>query len=224
MVPKSDVVSSNCEEGSERVDLGGPEVRRLTGEYESLGEGEKDDEGLSFIKKEFLYSFLFFGVDSALMPFFFSPTSNFPHGLDLPATSSWLWRFCFWVGLSFLVNMVSRSSSELLGCSFSLCFFRLRLAAAKMEETRGWRNSRLQWSFPDPQEPWTEKARVTDSVTGKRKQICKPRSHKALRPSKKTWNKKPNRCPCRWLSLSTPTASLIAAQIRGWRTEHRKKH
>lgn len=86
MVPKSEVVSSNCEEGSERVDL---VVRRLKpGEHESLGEGERTEEGLSFIKKEFLCSFLFFGVGSALMLFFFSLTSDFPHGLDLPASSS----------------------------------------------------------------------------------------------------------------------------------------
>lgn len=91
MVPKSEVVSSNCEEGSERHDLGGPEVRRLKpGEHESLGKGERVEEGLSFIKKEFLCSFLFFGVDSALMPFLSSPTSDFLHGLDLPANSSWL--------------------------------------------------------------------------------------------------------------------------------------
>lgn len=91
MVPKSEVVSSNCEERSERVDL---VVRRLTpGEHESLCEGERAEEGLSFIKKEFLCSFLFFGVVSALMLFFFSP-SDFLHGLELPANSSWLWRFC----------------------------------------------------------------------------------------------------------------------------------
>lgn len=90
MVPKSEVVSSNCEEGSERDDLGGPVVRRMTpGEHESLGKGERVEEGLSFIKKEFLCSFLFFGVDSAFM--LLSPISDFPHGLDLPPSSSWLW-------------------------------------------------------------------------------------------------------------------------------------
>ncbi len=59
-----------------------------------------------------------------------------------------------------------------------------------------------------------EKARMTDSVTEKIKQICKPRSHKAQMPSKETFLK-PNRCPRRWLTQSTPPASLIAAQIRG---------
>lgn len=132
IVPKSEVVSSNCEERSEKEDLGGQEVCRLKpGELESLGE--------VFIKKEFLCS-LFFGVDSAPMPFFFCP-GDFLSGLE---TFSLFWWFCFSVALSFLVKMVSRSSSELLGCSFILCFLRLWLAAAKMEETRGCRNSRLQ--------------------------------------------------------------------------------
>lgn len=96
MVPKSDVVSSNCKDGSEMEHLGGPDLRRLNpGEHESLGEEESTEEVLSFMKNEFLCSFLLFGVDSALMPSL-SPTSDFPHELDLPASSSsWLWWLCF---------------------------------------------------------------------------------------------------------------------------------
>lgn len=56
----------------------------------------------------------------------------------------------FWPGGSFLRNTESRSSSELLGCGFSFDFLLLRLAAAKMEETR---SSRVHWSFAEPQEP-----------------------------------------------------------------------
>lgn len=53
-------------------------------------------------------------------------------------TSVWkrCWLFGFWPGISFLRNTESRSSSELLGCAFSFDFLLLRLAAAKMEETK----------------------------------------------------------------------------------------
>lgn len=122
-----------------------------------FGDGEGCLGGVvSFRNTEFLCSLLALGVRSTALPFsFLSSARTGCMALELgrlsPCTSVWRpWWFGFWPGISFLGNTASRSSSELLGCGFSFDFFLLRLAAAKMEETR---SSRLHWSFPEPQEP-----------------------------------------------------------------------
>lgn len=151
MVPRSDVGSSGCDrEGpSDRDDLG-----RVTAGVRRIGEGDGEGEGygeaweggaeaeaeiarFSLRKNELRCSLRLLGVTatawaaSVALPFSrFSdpPTAGlFVWGAGEP--SSGAAGFC-------RVNTESRSSSELLGCCFSLCFFRLRLAAAKMEETR----------------------------------------------------------------------------------------
>lgn len=83
------------------------------------------------------------------------PFSFLSSALSLSPCSGWWFGLCP-EGTSFLGKTESRSSSELLGCGFSLDLPLLRLAAAKMEETR---RSRLHWSFPEPQEPCSEKQR-----------------------------------------------------------------
>ena len=133
-----------------------------------IGDGDGEGDGclggaLSFRNKEFLCSLLTLGVRSTVLPFSFLSSTRagcLVLGLALGlgrvslCTSVWRpWWFGFWPGISFLGNTASRSSSELLGCGFSFDFFLLRLAAAKMEETR---SSRLHWSFPEPQEPCEE--------------------------------------------------------------------
>lgn len=120
----------------------------MMGELEIFGEGEGEDEErlggiFSLRNKEFRCSLLTLGVISRVLPFSFLSSVRaccFVLGLVLglgrvPLCAS-VWWFGFWPGTSFLRNTESRSSSELLGCGFSFDFFLLRLAAAKMEETR----------------------------------------------------------------------------------------
>lgn len=164
MVPKSDVGSSSCDEDgpSDREDLGraAAGLRRIgegdgEGEghgeaWEGAAEGEPEIAHFSRRKNELRCSLRVLGVTmmawvaSAALPFSrFSdpPTAGlFAWGAGEPSSGAMgSWR----------VKTESRSSSELLGCCFSLCFFRLRLAAAKMEETS---SSRLYCSFPEAQE------------------------------------------------------------------------
>lgn len=138
----------------------------MLGEPEIFGDGEGEGEGclggvFSFRNEEFRCSLLALGVSSTVLPFSFLSSARtcclalgFVLGLGRVSlcVSVWrLWWFGFWPGISFLGKTASRSSSELLGCGFSFDFFLLRLAAAKIEETR---SSLLHWSFPEPQEPF----------------------------------------------------------------------
>lgn len=135
----------------------------MLGELEIFGEGKGEGEErlgviFSLRNKEFRCSLLALGVSSTVLPFSFLSSVRaccFVLGLVLglgrvSPCASVCW-FGFWPRISFLRNTESRSSSELLGCGFSLDFFLLRLATAKMEETR---RSLLHWSFPE--EPCTE--------------------------------------------------------------------
>ncbi|KAG7271870.1 hypothetical protein CRUP_028242 [Coryphaenoides rupestris] len=98
-------------------------------------------------KKEFLCSFLL--TSTFLLPFSFLHAS----ARACCEATSWdlvpcrgLWWWCWWrSGLCQAPGSIpgagrlrSRSSSELLGGSFSVDFLRLRLAAAKMEESGMW--------------------------------------------------------------------------------------
>lgn len=109
--------------------------RRRLGSVEYFWDSEILEGDGFFKKKEFLCSLRPLGVFSGSFPSCESPDKS--------------GSICFGFCSSLSIKTASRSSSELLACSFSLGFLRLRLAAAKMEET----SSRLYWSFPDPHEP-----------------------------------------------------------------------
>lgn len=108
--------------------------------------GEGQGEGclgavVSFRKTEFRCSLRALGASSTAPPFSFLSSTRTGCVVLEPGrlwTSVWRrwWVLGFWPGISFLRNTESRSSSELLGCGFSFDFLLLRLAAAKMEETR----------------------------------------------------------------------------------------
>lgn len=139
MVPRSEVFSSSWEGGSDWEDF--PSRTAQT-----FGDGAGEVVGPlggvgSLATKEPRCSFLTLGMRSKTLPLpFLSPAGAGGTG----------WWCSFGPGISFLAKTASRSSSELLGCGFSLDFFLLRLAAAKMEVTR---SSRLHESLPEPHEP-----------------------------------------------------------------------
>lgn len=120
----------------------------MTGDGEGHGEGHGEGCPGGIVT----CSLLALGVSSTALPFSFrssARTGCLAPGLGRPSVFGLCW-FGFCAAVSFFRNTASRSSSELLGSGFSFDFFLLRLAAAKMEETR---RSRLQGSFPEPQEP-----------------------------------------------------------------------
>lgn len=145
--PAGEACEPESEPGSSKgQDLGAPGGRGLSlgpgkrqlgaGDFGGLalcgGEGSSDAalcfRGGVFSSFGAPGSFLaMFSLEMAILCFLHNVSLSF---LDSSLMSLWLCSV-----FSFLKNTLSSSSSELLGCAFSLGFFLLRLAAAKMEDT-----------------------------------------------------------------------------------------